>query len=302
VPIIIDRGADWFASIGTETSKGTKVFALSGKIKNSGLAEVPMGTTIRELVYNIGGGVPGNKKLKAVQFGGPSGGCIPAEFLDTPIDYESLTELGAMMGSGGCIVMDEDNCMVSTAKFFLEFTTFESCGKCVPCRVGFKQMYNILDRITRGEGTEEDLDKLEKLGTYIKNSALCGLGQTAPNPVLSTLKYFRHEYEEHIKEKKCSAKICTDLMHYYIIPEKCKKCNICAKNCPVNCISGVPGKVPYVINQEACIKCGNCLDVCPFDSIIKAPGIPEELKVKKLSLSETEKDENTIAEEEYYEF
>lgn len=292
---IILNGADWFASIGTEKSKGTKIFALSGKIKNAGLAEVPMGTTIRELIFDIGGGIPDGKKFKAVQFGGPSGGCIPADYLDTPIDYESLIELGAMMGSGGCIVMDEDNCMVNTAKFFLEFTSFESCGKCAPCRIGLKEMLKILDKITSGKGTMDDLDKLEKLGNYIKKASLCGLGQTAPNPVLSTLKYFRNEYEAHIKEKKCEAKICTDLYHYNIDADRCKKCGICAKNCPVNCISGEIRKTPFVISQNECIKCGNCFDVCPFDAIDKLPGMVITETVEQ----GTHKEKNI--EDEYYE-
>ncbi|MFN3412364.1 MAG: NADH-ubiquinone oxidoreductase-F iron-sulfur binding region domain-containing protein [Exilispira sp.] len=273
---IILNGSKWFSSIGTEKSKGTKVFALSGKIKNSGLAEVPMGTTIRELVYEIGGGIPDNKKFKAVQFGGPSGGCIKADYLDTPIDYESLTALGAMMGSGGCIVMDEDNCMVNTAKFFLEFTSFESCGKCVPCRVGTKQMYNILDRITKGEGTLEDLDTLQKLGEDIRRTALCGLGQTAPNPVLSTLKHFRKEYEDHILNGICEAKVCKDLIYYEIDPEICKKCGLCAKKCPSKCITGEIRKTPFEIIQKDCIKCGTCFEVCPFDAINKETGIKKE--------------------------
>ncbi|HPC37801.1 MAG TPA: NADH-quinone oxidoreductase subunit NuoF [Exilispira sp.] len=277
---IILNGAKWFSSIGTEKSKGTKVFALSGKIRNSGLAEVPMGTTIRELVYEIGGGIPNNKKFKAVQFGGPSGGCIKADYLDTPIDYESLTALGAMMGSGGCIVMDEDNCMVNTAKFFLEFTSFESCGKCVPCRVGTKQMYNILDKITKGEGTLEDLDTLQKLGEDIRRTALCGLGQTAPNPVLSTLKHFRKEYEDHILNGICEAKVCKDLIYYEIDPEICKKCGLCAKKCPVNCITGEIRKTPFEITQKDCIKCGTCFEVCPFDAISKKTGVKKEKKAE----------------------
>lgn len=277
---IILNGAKWFSSIGTEKSKGTKVFALSGKIKNSGLAEVPMGTTIRELVYEIGGGIPNNKKFKAVQFGGPSGGCIKADYLDTPIDYESLTALGAMMGSGGCIVMDEDNCMVNTAKFFLEFTSFESCGKCVPCRVGTKQMYNILDKITKGEGTMEDLDTLQKLGEDIRRTALCGLGQTAPNPVLSTLKHFRKEYEDHILHGICEAKVCKDLIYYEIDPEICKKCGLCAKKCPSNCITGEIRKTPFEITQKDCVKCGTCFEVCPFDAISKKTGVKKEKKAE----------------------
>ncbi len=265
---IILNGWEWFSSIGTETSKGTKVFALSGKIKNTGLIEVPMGTTLRELIFDIGGGVPDGKKFKAVQLGGPSGGCVPEDYLDTPIDYETLIELGAMMGSGGVIVMDEDTCMVNTARFFLDFTKSESCGKCVPCRVGLVQLYEMLDKITKGNGELEDLDKLENLCHSVKKTSLCGLGQTAPNPVLSTLKYFKDEYLEHIRDKKCRAKVCADLVTYTIVPDKCRSCGICAKNCPVDCISGSKG-VPYVINQDVCISCGTCYDVCPFDSIIK---------------------------------
>lgn len=283
---IILNGSKWFSSIGTEKSKGTKVFALSGKIKNSGLAEVPMGTTIRELVYEIGGGIPDNKKFKAVQFGGPSGGCIKADYLDTPIDYESLTALGAMMGSGGCIVMDEDNCMVNTAKFFLEFTSFESCGKCVPCRVGTKQMYNILDRITKGEGTLEDLDTLQKLGEDIRRTALCGLGQTAPNPVLSTLKHFRREYEDHILNGICEAKVCKDLIYYEIDPEICKKCGLCAKKCPSKCITGEIRKTPFEIIQKDCIKCGTCFEVCPFDAINKKTGVKKEKVIENIKEKE----------------
>lgn len=280
---IILNGPKWFSSIGTEKSKGTKVFALSGKIRNSGLAEVPMGTTIRELVYDIGGGIPNNKKFKAVQFGGPSGGCIKADYLDTPIDYESLTSLGAMMGSGGCIVMDEDNCMVNTAKFFLEFTSFESCGKCVPCRVGTKQMYNILDKITKGQGTLEDLDTLQKLGEDIRRTALCGLGQTAPNPVLSTMKHFRKEYEDHILHGICEAKVCKDLIFYEIDPEICKKCGLCSKKCPSNCINGEIRKTPFEIVQENCIKCGTCFEVCPFNAISKKTGNKKKVEKEEIN-------------------
>ena len=272
---IILNGGDWFASRGTETSKGTKVFALSGAIKNTGLAEVPMGTTIRELIYDIGGGAPEGKTIKAVQLGGPSGGCITPEYFDTPIDYESLLGLGAMMGSGGVIAMDDSTCMVNTAKFFLDFTTFESCGKCVPCRVGLKQMYNILDRITKGEGEEEDIDKLIELGETIKKTALCGLGQTAPNPVLSTIRYFRDEYEEHIREKKCRALVCNDLLYYEIDKDKCKACTLCAQKCPVDAIIGERG-VKHEIVPDKCIKCGNCYDVCPFGAVMKMTGISEE--------------------------
>jgi NADP-reducing hydrogenase subunit HndC len=266
-PIILN-GGEWFASIGTERSKGTKVFALGGKINNTGLVEIPMGTTLRQIIYEIGGGCPNGKAFKAVQTGGPSGGCIPAELIDTPIEYDTLTAIGSMMGSGGMIVMDEDNCMVDIARFFLDFTCDESCGKCPPCRIGTRRMLEILEKITQGKGEEGDIEKLEELALSIKNSALCGLGQTAPNPVLSTLRYFRHEYEAHIRDKKCPAGVCTALLQYVIEPDKCKACGICAKNCPTNCISGKP-KTPYVINQEECIKCGTCMEKCPFDAIVK---------------------------------
>ncbi len=265
---IIMNGADWFRSFGTEKSAGTKVFALGGKIHNTGLVEVPMGTTLREIIEEIGGGIPGGKKFKAAQTGGPSGGCIPAHLIDTPIDYDNLLAIGSMMGSGGLIVMDEDNCMVDIAKFFLEFTVDESCGKCTPCRVGTKRLYEILDRITKGQGKLEDLDKLEELCNYIKSSALCGLGQTAPNPVLSTLRYFRDEYVEHIVEKKCRAGVCKALLSFEIVADKCKGCTKCARNCPVGAIEGAV-KVPHVINQDKCIKCGACIDNCKFDAIIK---------------------------------
>ncbi|HDS02119.1 MAG TPA: NADH-quinone oxidoreductase subunit NuoF [Firmicutes bacterium] len=268
---IILNGGAWMAKIGTETSKGTKVFALSGTIKNTGLAEVPMGTTIRELIYDIGGGAPEGHEIKAVQLGGPSGGCVTPEYFDTPIDYESLTALGAMMGSGGVIAMDETACMVNTAKFFLDFTCFESCGKCVPCRVGLKQMYGILDKITKGEGEEEDIEALETLGKTIKATALCGLGQTAPNPVLSTIKFFRHEYEEHIFEKKCRALVCKDLISYEINKDACKACTLCAQKCPVDAIKGERGVV-HEIQQEKCISCGNCYDVCPFGAVMRLSG------------------------------
>lgn len=268
IPVIFLKGHEWFASLGTEKSKGTKVFAVGGKINNTGLVEIPMGTTLREIVYDIGGGIPNGKKFKAAQTGGPSGGCIPSEHLDTPIDYDSLIALGSMMGSGGLIVMDEDNCMVDIAKFFLEFTVEESCGKCPPCRIGTRRMLEILEKITDGRGVEEDIEKLEKLATNIKTSSLCGLGQTAPNPVLSTLKYFRHEYEAHIKNKICPAGSCKNLLSYYILADKCKSCGICAKSCPTSCISGSKG-VPYVIDQKNCVKCGTCLSKCPFKAIIK---------------------------------
>ena len=265
---IILNGADWFAGTGTEKSKGTKVFALGGKICNTGLVEIPMGTTLREIVEEIGGGCPNGKKFKAAQTGGPSGGCIPASLIDTKIDYDSLMAIGSMMGSGGLIVMDEDNCMVDIAKFFLAFTVDESCGKCAPCRIGTKRLYEILDKITKGQGTMEDLDRLEKLSNSIKTGSLCGLGQTAPNPVLSTLKYFRDEYEAHVKEKRCPAGVCKDLLSYSINPDKCKGCSACSRKCPVGAISGEI-KNPFVIDQNKCIKCGSCMDTCKFGAIEK---------------------------------
>jgi len=263
---IINNGPEWFASMGTEKSKGTKVFALGGKINHTGLVEIPMGTTMREIIYEIGGGCPNGKAFKAAQTGGPSGGCIPASHIDVPIDYDTLTALGSMMGSGGLIVMDEDNCMVDIAKFFLEFTVDESCGKCTPCREGTKRMLELLEKITSGKGEEEDIEKLETLASNIKASALCGLGQTAPNPVLSTLRYFRDEYEAHVKEKRCPAGACQALLRYSIDPEMCKACGICAKQCPVSAISGKP-KTPYVIDVEKCIRCGVCMEKCPFKAI-----------------------------------
>ncbi|MCI9625754.1 MAG: NADH-quinone oxidoreductase subunit NuoF [Clostridia bacterium] len=266
VPQIVLKGADWFSSIGTEKSKGTKVFALGGKIKNTGLVEIPMGTTLREVVEEIGGGVPNGKKFKAAQTGGPSGGCIPASLIDTPMDYDSLISIGSMMGSGGLIVMDEDSCMVDIAKFFLEFTVDESCGKCAPCRIGTKRMYEILDKITKGKGTMEDLDNLEALCYTVKSSALCGLGQTAPNPILSTLRYFKDEYIAHVQDKKCPAGVCKALLSYEIVPSKCKGCSLCSRKCPVHAIDGERGK-PFVIDKNKCIKCGACMDSCKFGAI-----------------------------------
>lgn len=269
IPVIILKGGAEFAKVGTDRSKGTKVFALGGKVNNVGLVEIPMGTTVREIVYDIGGGIPKNKAFKSVQTGGPSGGCIPANYLDTPIDYDNLIALGSMMGSGGMIVMDEDTCMVDIAKFFLEFTVEESCGKCAPCRIGTKRMLEILEKITSGNGVPSDIDDLERLATAIKAGSLCGLGQTAPNPVLSTLHYFRNEYLEHVNEKKCSCGVCKALTSYYIIPDKCKKCSLCAKKCPVGCISGEVGKTTYVIDREKCIKCGACEEACKFSAVIR---------------------------------
>ncbi len=268
IPAIIRNGGDWFASMGTEKSKGTKVFALGGKIANTGLVEIPMGTTLRDIIYEIGGGIPGGKKFKAAQTGGPSGGCIPASLIDTPIDYDNLTAIGCMMGSGGLIVMDEDNCMVDIAKFFLDFTVDESCGKCTPCRVGTKRLRELLDKITDGKATLEDLDKLEELCHYIKDNSLCGLGQTAPNPVLATLKFFREEYIAHIVDKKCPAGVCKNLLQYSVDPDKCKGCTLCAKKCPVGAISGAV-KTPHQIDPTKCIKCGVCMDSCKFKAITK---------------------------------
>ncbi|NLC66173.1 MAG: NADH-quinone oxidoreductase subunit NuoF [Clostridium sp.] len=265
--IILD-GSEEFKKIGTEKSSGTKVFALGGNINNTGLVEVPMGTTLREIVYEIGGGIPDGKSFKAAQTGGPSGGCIPKEFLDVEIDYDSLKAIGSMMGSGGLIVMDEDTCMVDIAKFFLDFTVDESCGKCVPCRIGTKRMLEILENITNGKGKEGDIERLETLARSISSSSLCGLGQTAPNPVISTLKYFRHEYEDHIYKGKCDAGVCKALTSYTIIAEACKSCGLCTKVCPVDAIEGTLGKGPFKIDSDICINCGACLEKCPFDAIV----------------------------------
>ncbi|SCG84558.1 NADH dehydrogenase I subunit F [Proteiniborus sp. DW1] len=267
IPKIILNGPEWFKAVGTEKSPGTKVFALGGKINNTGLVEIPMGTTLREVIYDIGGGIPNGKAFKAVQTGGPSGGCLTAEHLDTPIEYETLVALGSMMGSGGMIVMDEDTCMVDIARFFLDFTVEESCGKCTPCREGTKRMLELLEKITSGEGEPEDIDKLENLAETIKSASLCGLGQTAPNPVLSTLQYFRHEYEAHVHDKKCPAGACQSLLQYYIT-DKCIGCTKCARNCPVSCISGKVKEL-HIIDSEKCIKCGACQAACPINAIIK---------------------------------
>ena len=267
IPVIINKGAEWFSSIGTEKSKGTKVFALAGKINNVGLIEVPMGTTLREIIFDIGGGIKDGKKFKAVQTGGPSGGCLGEQHLDTPIDYDNLIEAGSMMGSGGMIVLDEDDCMVSIAKFYLEFTLHESCGKCAPCRIGNKRLHELLDKITKGEGVKDDLKKLKALGTVVKETSLCGLGQSSPNPILSTMNNFYDEYKAHVFDKKCPAKQCKDLIHISIIEDNCTGCTLCFRNCPVNAISGEKGKV-HEIHQDLCIKCGICFSKCKFDAIL----------------------------------
>lgn len=266
IPMIILRGGEWFARIGTNGSKGTKVFALTGKINNSGLIEVPMGTTLREIIYDIGGGIRGGKAFKAVQTGGPSGGVITAEHLDTPIDFDNLVALGSMMGSGGMIVMDEDDCIVDVTKFYLEFSVEESCGKCAPCRIGGKKMYDILNTITSGQGTMEDIDRLRKIAVSMQKASLCGLGQTAANPVLSTLTYFYDEYLAHIQDSRCPAGVCKDLVTYTILPDKCIGCTLCARRCPVPCIDGERKKL-HVIDQERCIKCGQCYEACKFGAV-----------------------------------
>ncbi len=282
IPTIFLKGADWFASMGTETSKGTKVFALTGDIRNTGLVEVPMGITLREMIFDVGGGMSGGHKFKAVQLGGPSGGCLTTQHLDVPVDYESLKERGAMMGSGGVIVMNDEKCMVNVAKFFMDFCVDESCGKCSPCRIGLKQMLDILTRIDSGYGKEGDIEELQRLGEAISKLSLCGLGQSAPNPVLSTIRFFREEYESHIRDKSCATKVCLDLMHFHIDKNRCIGCSLCAKKCPVSCISGSRDE-KYTINQLPCVKCGNCMDVCPVKAVTKVPGMHPEVAAKRLA-------------------
>ena len=290
VPLIINNGADEFTSIGTQGSKGTKIFSLVGKVNNTGLVEVPMGITLRDIIYNIGGGILGGKKFKAVQTGGPSGGCIPEELIDTPVDFDELTKLGSMMGSGGMIVMDEDTCMVDVAKYFIDFLCDESCGKCIPCREGLRQMLEILEDITEGRGTEEDIKLLEEMAPVIAETSLCALGKTAPNPVLTTLRYFRDEYEAHVREKRCPAYVCKALTSYYIDPEKCQACMICLRNCPADAISGGKNQI-HVIDQDKCTKCGSCFDVCPtkFGAVTRISGepVPEPPPEKKRELVRT---------------
>jgi NADH:ubiquinone oxidoreductase subunit F (NADH-binding)/Pyruvate/2-oxoacid:ferredoxin oxidoreductase delta subunit len=290
VPLIVNKGAEWYSSIGTSKSKGTKIFSLVGKINNTGLVEVPMGMTLREIIYDIGGGIKDNKKFKAVQTGGPSGGCIPAEMLDLKIDFESLTKAGSMMGSGGMIVVDEDTCMVDFARYFLNFTQEESCGKCVPCRIGNRQLVEILTRVTQGKGEEDDIKNLKDLVKTVKAGSLCGLGQTAPNPVLTTLRYFLDEYEAHIKEKCCPALFCKDLIIYYIEPKKCVGCLLCLKSCPVEAISGERKQI-HLIDQELCIKCGACFDVCPpkVSAVSRYTGKKRDRILKKASVRKIKK-------------
>jgi NADH-quinone oxidoreductase subunit F len=281
VPLIINRGSKWFESLGTEGSKGTKIFSLVGKLKNTGLVEVPMGMTLSDIVFNIGGGIPDGKKFKAVQTGGPSGGVIPEKLLNTPVDYEELSKLGAIMGSGGMIVMDEDTCLVDVARYFINFLAGESCGKCVPCREGIYQMLKILNRICEGNGREGDIELLEEIGETVRDFSLCALGRTAPNPVLSTIRYFRDEYEAHIRDKRCPALACKELIAYYIEPDKCQACLLCLRNCPAEAITG-DKKIVHVINQEKCTKCGTCLEVCPprFGAVTKLSGVkvPEPVR------------------------
>ncbi|OGO17669.1 MAG: NADH dehydrogenase [Chloroflexi bacterium RBG_16_48_7] len=275
IPVIISHGADWYSAIGTEKSKGTAVFALTGNVSNSGLIEVPMGITLRQIIYDIGGGIPGGKAFKAVQIGGPSGGCLPESALDLPIDFDSLSKAGAMMGSGGMVVMNQDTCMVDTARFFLNFTQSESCGKCVPCRVGTNRMLEILTRITKGLGTESDIELLLRMADVVKNTSLCGLGQTSPNPILTTIKYFREEYDEHVNSRRCRAGVCKALINYYIEPSKCQACQICFRQCPVSAIEGSKGTI-HIIDQDKCTKCGTCIAVCParFSAVIVISGEP----------------------------
>jgi len=292
VPLIINKGADWFAGLGTEGSKGTKIFSLVGKVNNTGLVEVPMGITLKDIIYGLGGGIPGGKKFKAVQTGGPSGGCIPEEQLDMQVDFDQLAKAGSMMGSGGMIVMDEDTCMVDVARYFLDFLSGESCGKCVPCREGIRQMLKILTNITRGEGREGDIERLEELSEVTRDASLCALGKTAANPVLSTIRYFRDEYEAHIKEKRCPAYVCKELISYYIDPEKCQGCMICFRQCPAEAIIGGKNQI-HVIDQEKCTKCGTCFEVCParFDAVRKLSGEPVPPPVAEEARAITRKSE-----------
>ena len=290
IPVIIDKGAEWYAAIGTEKSKGTAVFALTGKIANSGLVEVPMGITLREIIYDIGGGIPGGKDFKAVQTGGPSGGCLPASALDLPVDFERLAAAGSIMGSGGMIVADADTCMVDLARYFLSFTKAESCGKCVTCREGSAQMLEILTDITQGKGRPEDIDLLLELGDAIKSGSLCALGGTCPNPVLTTIRYFRDEYEAHINEKRCPAKACKSLTSFFILPDKCQGCGICLRNCPVEAISGGKRMI-HIIDQDRCTRCGTCLGVCPvkFDAVVKVSGEEPEVPAEPIPVGEWKK-------------